>query len=230
MTAPAPLPDPSEVRRRLDVVRERIAAAGGDPERVAVCAVTKGFGPDAVRLAVEAGLVDIGENYAQELVAKAEAIEGTAEADLRWHMIGTVQRNKVRRLAPHVHCWQTVDRIELAEEIARRAPGARVLIQLNTTGEASKAGIAPDEAPRLVEAVRELGLGLRGVMAVGPTDPRVDPTPGFRAARRFADDHGLPEVSMGMTRDLEAAVAAGSTMVRVGTALFGARPTGATAT
>lgn len=233
MSGSASLPDLAEVRRRLEVARERIRGAGGDPERVVVCAVTKGFGPEAVRLALDAGLTDIGENYAQELVAKAGAIEGAAGAidtRARWHVIGPVQRNKVRRLAPYVHCWQTVDRLELGEEIAKRAPGATVFVQVNATGEASKSGVAPEEAPRLADGLRELGLDVRGVMAIGPTDPAVDPAPAFERARALADELGLTELSMGMSRDLEAAVAAGSTMVRLGTALFGPRPVGATDT
>jgi PLP dependent protein len=220
---PAPLPALDEVRRRLGEVRRRIERAGGDPDLVRVCAVTKGFGIEAARLAVDAGLVDLGENYAQELVAKASLL-----ADVRWHMIGPVQRNKVRRLAPHVWCWQTVDRVELATEIATRAPGARVLIQVNATSEAQKAGVNPEGVPQLAGMVREAGLDLRGLMALGPTDPGVDPAPGFALVARLARDLEVPELSMGMTRDLEAAVAAGATMVRVGTALFGPRPTGGT--
>ena len=220
----------AEVEARLALVRRRIVDAGGDPEAVTICAVTKGFGPQVAGVAVAAGLADVGENYAQELVAKAEALAATAATDrqVRWHMIGPVQRNKVRRLAPHVWCWQTVDRVEVAAEIADRAPGARVCIQVNATGEDSKRGVPPDEVGRLADQVRALGLDLRGLMTVGPTSADVDPRPCFDAVRQLADDLELPERSMGMSRDLEAAVACGSTMVRVGTALFGARPSGAT--
>lgn len=211
------------VRTRLHEVRHRIEAAGGDPERVTICAVTKGFGPEVVRLALDAGLTDLGENYAQELVAKAAEVDHVP--GLRWHAIGPVQRNKVRRLAPHVHTWHTVDRLTLAEEIARRAPGARVMVQVNATGEATKAGVEPSEVPTLADQMRALPLDLCGLMTIGPTDPAADPRPAFDTVRQLADDLDLPERSMGMTRDLEAAVAAGATMVRVGTALFGSRPT-----
>jgi PLP dependent protein len=225
--APRSVPSVEEVRTRLHEVRTRIERAGGDPELVTICAVTKGFDVEVARVAIEAGLVDLGENYAQELVAKADALSVT-HPDARWHMIGSLQRNKVRRLAPHVHCWQTVDRGALGEEIAARAPGAQVLLQVNVTDEAGKGGISPSEVPELADRLRTLGLDLRGLMAVGPTDAGVDPKPGFDLVRRLADQLGLPVRSMGMTRDLEAAIAAGATMVRVGTALFGSRPAGAT--
>jgi PLP dependent protein len=214
---------------RLAAVRHRIVEAGGQLDRITICAVTKGFGADAVRAAVAAGLRDIGENYAQELVAKAGELAGdAATAQIRWHMIGGVQRNKVRTLGHLVGLWQTVDRDELGVEIAKRSPGAAVLVQVNATGEAGKSGIAPADAPALVDALVARGLDVRGLMTVGPTDPDTDPRPAFDRVARLAADLGLAELSMGMSADLEAAVAAGSTMVRVGTALFGPRPTGAT--
>jgi pyridoxal phosphate enzyme (YggS family) len=218
----------AEVEARLAEVRRRVVEAGGDTGSVGICAVTKGFGAEVVGVAVQAGLVDVGENYAQELVAKAGTLAGAGSEPVRWHMIGPVQRNKVRRLAPYVWCWQTVDRVELAEEIAARAPGARVFIQVNATGEASKSGVAPEDTRRLADGVRALGLELRGLMTVGPTGAEVDPHRAFETVRLLADELDVPERSMGMSRDLEAAVACGSTMVRVGTALFGPRPTGAT--
>lgn len=214
-----------DVIDRLARVRERIEAAGGDPDRVRVCAVTKGFGVDAIRAAAGAGLVDIGENYAQELLAKREEIEADGSlAHLRWHMIGRLQRNKIRSLARLVHQWQSVDRIEVAQAIARHHPGAQLLIQVNATAEPNKGGFAVAEVPEAVDQARQLGLDVRGLMAVGPTDITLDPRPGFDLVASLSRDLGLSERSMGMSGDLEAAVAAGSTMVRVGTALFGPRP------
>jgi hypothetical protein len=137
------LPTAADVAARLAAVRDRIRAAGGDPEAVSVIGVTKGHPRAVVRLALEAGLHDLGENYAQELLAKAEPppeAASDAGAELRWHFIGQLQRNKVRQLAPLISCWQSVDRPELVDELARRAPGARVLIQVNATGEAQKGG------------------------------------------------------------------------------------------
>jgi PLP dependent protein len=204
---------------RLAALRDRIAAAGGDPAALTVVAVTKGFGPDVVRRAVDAGLVDLGESYAQELAEKAPV----APAGVRWHFIGNLQRNKVRKVVDVVSTWQSVDRHELGEEIARRRLGATVLVQVNTTGEPAKGGCRPDEAAGLVADLAERGLDVRGLMAVGPTDPGIDPRPAFAALRSLVDRLGLEVCSMGMSGDLEAAVAEGSTMIRVGTALFGPR-------
>lgn len=206
-------------------VRVRIAAAGGDPDRVRLLAVTKGFQPDVVRTAVEAGLVDLGESYAQELVAKVDALHDL-QPPPRFHFIGRLQRNKVKHLAPHVAVWQSVDRLELGAEIARRAPGAAVLVQVNPLDEQQKGGCSPAEVPSLVHELVGLGLEVRGLMAIGPTPvPGVEPSPApFELVAGLADELGLAERSMGMSEDLEVAVAAGSTMVRVGRGLFGERP------
>ena len=217
------VPTPAELAARIARVEERIAAAGGDPAQVRMLAVTKGFGPELAVAAAEAGLVDLGENYAQELVAKAPVL-ASAGADVRWHFIGRLQRNKVRALAGIVHLWQTIDRVELGLEVARRAPGALVLVQVNVSDEPQKGGCAPAEAPRIVAELRDAGLDVRGLMTVGRTGDPADARAGFRILRRLADDLDLPVRSMGMSGDLEAAVAEGATLVRVGSALFGPRP------
>ena len=206
-----------EVAARLADVRARIRRAGGDPERVKVLAVTKGFGPDAVVAARAAGLTDIGENYASELQAKAPGPPGT-----RWHFLGAVQRNKVGALAPLVEVWQGVARFSEGERIARFAPGARVLVQVDYTGLPGRNGCAAADAPALTEALRGLDLVVQGLMTVAPPDPSAADA-AFGSLGRLADALDLPERSMGMSGDLEAAVAAGSTMVRVGRALFGER-------
>ena len=251
--------DPDDVAVRLSEVRRRIAAAGGDGRDIRIVAMTKGFGPDAVRAAMAAGVHDVGESYADELVAKHAQVEGTAatarhatvndpaddsdpdpnddsdpddpaaadastrEAASRWHFLGRVQRNKVKRLAPLVHLWQTVDRYAAAEEIARRAPGARVLVQVNVSGEPQKNGCELADAPELVDGLRSLDLDVVGLMAIGPTGPADNARPGYRRLAAMADRLELPERSMGMTDDLEVAVEEGTTMVRVGRALFGSR-------
>lgn len=225
----AALPAVAEVQARAGQVRERIAAAGGAPDRVRLLAVTKGFGADLVRVALRAGLADLGESYAQELVAKADELAADPESGVAppaWHAIGRLQRNKVRRLAGLVTCWESVDRLELAREIARRDPGAAVLIQVSPAGEPQKGGCDPDEAPDLVAAARELGLDVRGLMAIAPLaeGDRSPVRAAFERVAALADDLGLPERSMGMSGDLEEAVAAGSTQVRVGQDLFGPRP------
>lgn len=204
------------VAARLEVVRERIVRAGGDPARTSIVAVTKGQPHEAVAAARAAGLIDLGENYAQELTAKARHAEG-----VRWHMLGHVQRNKVKALAPVVDVWQSVDRPELIRALAAHRPGASILVQVNVTEDEGRNGCDWEDAPVLVEQADAVGLDVRGLMAVGP---RHDPADAFRRLVAMADDLGLPERSIGMSDDLEIAVAEGSTMVRVGTALFGPRP------
>ena len=204
---------------RVAEVRRRISASGGDPEAVRVVAVTKGFGPDAVEAARRAGIDDVGENYAQELLGKvAEAGNG-----LRWHFLGAIQRRKVKAMAPFVHLWQSVDRLVAGHEVARHAPGAAVLVQVNVTGRPGRPGCTWAEAPGLVEGLRLAELDVRGLMAVGSSDGSRDE---FRRLAALGSTMGLPEVSMGMSEDLEMAVEEGSTMVRVGRALFGPRPGG----
>ncbi len=223
---------PAAVGRRLAVLRDRIAHAGGDPDQVRIVAVTKGFGVEAARVALALGLMDLGENYAQELLAKAAALAGGSDQHgprPRWHFIGRLQGNKVKALAPVVSLWQSVDRPSLVAELARRAPGAAVLVQVNVSGEPQKGGCAPADAPGLVAMLRDGGLDVRGLMAVGPTGPPAAARPGFAALADLADRLGLPERSMGMTADLEVAVSEGATMIRIGEALFGPRPAAAVA-
>jgi uncharacterized pyridoxal phosphate-containing UPF0001 family protein len=211
------------VADRLARVRERISAAGGSPDRVTVVAVTKGHGPEAATAAVAAGLTDVGENYAAEAAATGAALRAGPEAGVRLHFLGRVQRNKVRTLAGVVDLWQGVDRLAAGREIAKRSPGASVLVQLDVSGEATKNGCPPAEAPRLVEDLDAMGLDVRGLMAVGPTGPPEAARPGFAGLVAMAERLGLPERSIGMTDDLEVAVGEGATMIRVGRALFGPR-------
>ena len=200
-------------------MREQIEAAGGDPERVQVLAVTKGFGPDAVEAAVAAGLAAVGENYAQELLDKSAALDAQPE----WHFIGRLQSNKVRLVSELVSCWQSVDRGSLVDEIATRSPGGRILVQVNATGEPQKGGAEPADVAGLVDRGRAAGLDVVGLMAVGALGDEVATERAFRDVVELADRLELPERSLGMTGDLAAAVRAGTTMVRVGTGLFGAR-------
>jgi len=210
--------DAATVRANADRIRNRIVDAGGDAERITVVAVTKGHDVSAVDAALEAGLLDIGENYAQELAAKAETVTVP-----RWNFIGQLQRNKVRSIAHLVHVWQSVDRLTLGNEIAKRAPGAAVLVEVNLTDDPKRGGAQPSFVPGLVDGLHDLGLDVRGLMAVAPHGGPDEAATGFDLVRRLADNLDLDQRSMGMTLDLEAAVRAGSTMVRIGTALFGAR-------
>lgn len=213
------------VARNLAAVKDRIAAAGGDVERVRIVAVTKGFGVEAVEAAAAAGLADVGENYGQELLAKWNAWRSRPDrAMLRWHLIGPIQRNKVRALAPAVSLWQAVDRAVAGVAVARHAPGAAALVEVNVAGDPAKAGCSPAEAPALVEHLREVGLDVRGLMTVAPAAPPAEVRPLFATLAALARRLELSELSMGMTADLDVAVEEGATIVRVGTALFGPRP------
>ena len=219
--------DAATVAERLADTRARIEAAGGGPE-VAILAVTKAFGPEVVDIAVAAGCRAIGENYAQELVSKRDTI--AAHPGLGVHFIGQLQTNKVRQLAGLVTVYETVDRVKLAREIAKRAPGAAIMVQVDTsalTGDEAegKGGCPIADLDALVDSIGSLDLDLHGLMTVGPTEGGpAAARPGFVAVRAAVDRLGLSECSMGMSGDLEVAVECGSTQVRVGTALFGSRP------
>jgi PLP dependent protein len=215
--------DPAVVVERLAVVRDRIRRAGGTIEATTVVAVTKTFGVDAVRSARDAGCPAIGENYAQELLEKLDAL-GVDEPRPEVHFIGRLQSNKVRHLASVVDLWQSVDRESVIDAVAQRASGARVLIQVNTTAEPGKGGCDPGDLARLIEHARTAGLAVEGLMTVGPTDGTpAAARPAFARLRAMCDEWHLPVCSMGMSHDLEVAVGEGSTMVRIGTALFGPR-------
>ena len=219
----------AEVRGRI----ERAAlAAGRDASLVKLVAVSKTKGPEAVREAYAAGQRAFGENYAQELAAKAEALADLP--DVEWHFIGHLQTNKARVAAKHAHVVHTVDSAALARELGRRAAKeARavplpVLIEVNVGGEAQKAGAAPSEIEEVMRAVQaETSLALRGLMTMPPIDDLAAARGVFETLASLRNLHGgtavLPDLSMGMTADLEVAVACGATLVRVGTAIFGAR-------
>lgn len=208
------------VATRLAEARGRIADAGVDPTAVTVVAVTKGFGPEAVAAAATAGLLDLGENYAQELLAKAPG----APAGARWHLLGAPQRNKLAALAPVVHLWQAVDRRAVLEGLAARRPGAAVLVQVNVAADPAKHGCTPAEAPDLVGVGRDLGLDVRGLMAVAPAGDPGAARRCFAELAALGGRLGVAELSMGMSDDYELAVAEGATLVRLGRALFGPRP------
>jgi hypothetical protein len=208
-----------QVAERLANVRDRIARAGG--LGVSILPVTKTFGIEACWAAHRAGCGAVGENYAQELVTKL----GGQLLPFGVHFIGQLQTNKVRALAPVVTVYETVDRLSLVTELAKRVPGAAVLIQVAPESQEGKGGCPIAGVPALVEAAQAAALDVRGLMTVGPTLGGPEAArPGFRAARSLLDRLGLSMLSMGMTDDLEVAVQEGSTQVRVGSALFGERP------
>ncbi len=225
----------TSISANLQAVKSRIvaacAAAGRDPGRVSLLAVSKTWPADAVRLAAQSGQRAFGENYVQEAVAKAAAL---ADLDLEWHFIGPLQSNKTRPVAEAFAWVHSIDRLKLAERLSMQRPAGlpplQVCVQVNVSGEASKSGCTAEQAPDLCRAVAALpNLKLRGLMAI--------PEPAQESAvarRRFGDLRALRDrlneagmqldtLSMGMSDDLEDAIMAGATIVRVGTAIFGAR-------
>lgn len=210
------------VTENLAAVHERIARAGRDPEEIAIVAVTKGFDVSVCREALTAGLTTLGENRVQEALAKMESVTGA-----EWHLIGHLQTNKVKLAVGRFALIQAVDSGHLAEAIARHSRDQEVLVEVNVAREPQKSGADPDHALEVIKAVAGL-LPLRGLMAMGPSEG--DPTSAFTELRRLRDEaeqrlgKRLPILSMGMSGDFEAALAAGSTMLRLGQVLFGARP------
>jgi len=220
--------------RNLTEVRERIAAAcgraGRPPESVRLVAVTKTVGPEVIRLLPGLGVEDIGENRVQQARARRENLGGSL--GLRWHMVGRLQTNKVRHALRVFEMIHSVDRFALAQEIDRRAGRehrvADVLVQCNTSGEETKAGVEDSELIRLLDRIMELEwVRVRGLMTMAPIVQRAeDARPYFAQLRRLAEKAraatGLPlaELSMGMTQDFEVAIEEGATMVRIGTAIF----------
>jgi PLP dependent protein len=213
-----------DIAVRLREVRERIRAAadraGRSADDIALVAVTKGVEADRVAAALDAGVKRLGESRAQELLGKVPAL--AAHRELEWHFVGRLQRNKVGALSPVVALWHSVDRAELVPVLARRAPGARVLVEVNVAGDPSKGGCTAAATPRLVGELASAGLKVEGLMTIPALG--ADPRPTFAALRELAAKLGLCELSMGMSDDFEAAVEEGATIVRLGRVLFGPRP------
>ncbi len=218
---------------RLARVQDQILhhqAKGGWTHPVRIVAVTKTHGPEAVRAALAAGLEDVGENRVQEALAKQEQLP---DAPIRWHLIGSLQRNKARHAAGRFALIHSLDRTELADELARRVPGGgkqAVLVEVNCSGEPQKGGVEPAALAALLERIASLpGLELRGLMTMAPlTSEESAQRAAFSRLRAERDrmqaaGYELPELSMGMSGDFPAAVEEGATMVRLGTLLFGER-------
>jgi pyridoxal phosphate enzyme (YggS family) len=225
------------IETTLQQVRTRIASAcdsaGRPVQSVTLLAVSKTFDAAAVRAALAAGQRAFGENYVQEALAKMAAL-ADRRAEIEWHLIGPLQANKTREAAAAFDWVHTIDRLKIAQRLAAQRPGElpplNVCIQVNLSGEASKSGVAPADAPALAHAVAALPrLRLRGLMSVPApaADPAAQRAP-HRALRELAETLrtqglALDTLSMGMSADLEAAIAEGATIVRVGSAIFGAR-------
>ena len=223
------------IARNLQDVRERIATAcqmaGRGVQDVTLLAVSKTFGPDLVRQAHAAGQRAFGENYIQEALEKMAAL---ADLPLEWHCIGPIQSNKTRLVAEHFDWAHTVDRLKIAERLSAQRPAGwaplNVCIQVNIDGGPTKSGVAPDETLALAHAVAALpGLRLRGLMTIPEPAMNMEAARAVHTSARVVFDQlnaeglGLDTLSMGMSADLEPAIAAGSTLVRVGSAIFGHR-------
>lgn len=220
MTVPAGLVQ--QVADRLARLRNVIGEAGRDPGSVRIVAVTKGHGPQVCEAALANGLSELGESYAQEL---ADKVARPGLVGVRWHFVGGLQTRRVRTIAGAVHLWQSVDRPKVVAEVARWAPGARVLVQVALSDEPGRAGCRLSEVPELATRATDAGLVVEGLMGVGPATGGPEAArQGFRRLRRTADEMGLGTVSMGMSGDVPVALAEGATMLRLGTALFGPRP------
>ena len=226
------------LQANLRALHERITkaarAAGRDPSSVRLLAVSKAFPATVIAEAARAGQRAFGENYVQEALAKMEELVDSGDQPLEWHFIGPIQSNKTRAIAQAFDWVQSVDRLKIAERLAEQRPAdlplLNVLLQVNVSGEASKAGVAPDQLSQLAAAVAHLPrLRLRGLMAIPAPETDVErqrlafarTNKLFRQLR--AEGLKVDVLSMGMSDDLEAAIAEGATMVRIGTAIFGAR-------
>ena len=219
----------ADVGANLASVRSQIARAaqeaGRDPGAVSLVAVSKTFGPETIRRALDAGQRVFGENRIQEAEAKWPALKA-AYPDVVLHLIGPLQTNKVKNAVALFDVIETVDRDklvrELAKEIDKQGGGPEVFVQVNTGEEDQKAGVAPDDTDALVATARAAGLNVTGLMCIPPFDE--EPSLHFALLRQIAERNGLKRLSMGMSGDFPIAVAFGATHVRVGTAIFGSRP------
>ena len=205
--------NPDRVRRNLESVRERIAAAGGDPERIEICAAIKYVWAEDLPALAEAGIRLVGENRAQELLAKQAEHRDLFE----WDFIGVLQSRKVKDVAPNVRLIHSVASDSALRQLAKH-PATEVLVEVNVAGEEGKAGVAPADLSAFVE---RCPVPVTGLMTMPPAVERPDDNrPHFARLAELAAEHGLERLSMGTTQDFEAAVAEGATIVRVGTVLY----------
>lgn len=207
------------LRTRLEEIRTHIAHAVSNPDAVKIVAVTKALGDDAIRAVRAVGLDAIGENYAQECIAKHSRVI----LPIEWHFIGQLQRRKVRMLASFIDVWHSVDRKELVDELAVYAPGSRIYVQRNMSDDSGRGGAAAKDVSTIVSYARDVGLIVEGLMCVAVPGAPGDVAMQFRSLRQQADKLGLVGLSMGMSSDYQLALQEGATVLRLGTALFGAR-------
>ncbi len=218
------------VARNLLILSERIASATPNPETVTLIGVTKGFGPEAAIAAMDNGIILLGENYADELVCKSQIVARFCEKERRnepqWHFQGRLQTNKINKLRSVVSVWQSVDSPDRLDALAKRCPGASILLQINLTQRENRGGLAVENLTGFLHRANEAGVKVLGLMGLGP-EPVAGYTEASAVAFRLLDSlcraHDLSWRSMGMSGDLETAIRNGATHIRIGTALFGAR-------
>lgn len=206
------------VAERVAAIREDITSFGRS--EVKIVAVTKGFDRSAIDCARRVGVHDVGENYAQEILEKADALEG----DMNVHFMGRIQRNKVRKIIDYVDLWHSVARPEILVELGKRADAPHALIQVRPIEDPTKDGVRPEELESMLEVAATNNVTVRGLMTIGLLGDAAATRQCFVELDRLADQYGLAERSMGMSGDFRDALEAGSTMLRVGSVLFGDRP------
>ena len=206
-----------QIRERLGEINEIIAAKAQN--QVNLIAVTKGFTHEEVNVASELGIKNFGENYAQELLAKNPLVD----AEISWHYIGQLQSNKIRKVAHLVDVWHSVTSLKLAREIHNRNDQAKILLQVSVLGPSNSKGFEVEELPDLIYQLRDENIDVSGLMTMGVPGDMVATRFVFERLRKLADKFELSECSMGMSDDFEIALESGSSMIRIGSAIFGNR-------
>ena len=209
--------DYEKIQDRLEEINEIVAAKAQN--QVNLIAVTKGFTHEEVNIATELGIKNFGENYAQELLAKNPLVN----AEISWHYIGQLQSNKVRKVSHLVDVWHSVTSLKLAREIHNRNDQAKILLQVSVLGPSNSKGFEAEELPDLIFQLRDENIDVSGLMTMGVPGDMVATRFVFERLRKLADTFELSECSMGMSDDFEIALESGSSMIRIGSAIFGNR-------
>ncbi len=207
-----------EIKEKASELIELVKIRSGG--RATLLPVTKGFSVREIQAVFEVGLFGIGESYAQELLEKSKEI---SDSRVKWHMIGNIQRNKVRKLSPVIELWHSVYRTEIIDEISKYKSDAKILIQVDMNARHMQGGCNPDDVPLLVDYANERGLKVEGLMTIGVNRDLIETKESFLALSKMSESLGLKEVSMGMSDDFETALECGATILRVGRGIFGER-------
>jgi len=206
-----------QVRERVERITSLIQAKAQN--QVTLIGVTKGFTHEEVNIASKLGIKNFGENYAQELLTKYPLVD----SGINWHYIGQLQSNKIRKIAHLIDVWHSVTSLKLAREIHKRNNKAQILLQVSLMGPSNTKGFEVQELPDVVDELRAENIGISGLMTMGVPNDLVATRSVFEKLRQLADTYELPECSMGMSDDFEVALESGSSMIRVGSAIFGNR-------